>query len=55
MADKDFDAHLDRRIKAFRGDLTKLERAIGIYFIGKKFGYKTPRAERSSVRLRSSL
>ena len=40
MADKDLPPNLEKRIKAFQGDLTKLERAIGIYVLGKRMGYR---------------
>jgi len=40
MADKDLPQALDKHIKAFQGDLTKLERAIGIYVLGLRMGYR---------------
>ena len=40
MAIKDFDAHLDKQLKAYHGDVQKIERAAGVYMIGKRVGYK---------------
>jgi hypothetical protein len=40
MSEKELLAHIDTRIRAFKGDLTQLERAIGALIAGRKFGWK---------------
>jgi hypothetical protein len=40
MDEQDLVAHLDARTRAFKGDLTQLERAVGALIVGRKFGWK---------------
>jgi hypothetical protein len=40
LSDKDFPAHVDKRFKAFRGDITKFERALGVFLVAKRVGWK---------------
>lgn len=40
MSEKELLAHIDTRIRAFKGDLTQLERAIGALIAGRRFGWK---------------
>ena len=37
---KELLAHFDSRMAEFRGDLTKLEHAIGTFVVGRQFGWK---------------
>lgn len=40
MNDKELVAHLDSRMERFKGDMTRLEHAIGAYMVGRQFGWK---------------
>lgn len=40
MNDRDLISHLDQGMRSYKGDLTQLERAIGAYLVGRKFGWK---------------
>src|SRR5207248_839899 len=40
MTEKELMAHLDKRLRNYNGDITKFERAIGVFWVGRKFGYK---------------
>ncbi len=40
MTDSEMLAHVNERVRAFKGDLTELERAIGAYLIGRQVGWK---------------
>jgi hypothetical protein len=33
-------AHVDEQVRAYEGDLTQLERAIGTLIVGRQFGWK---------------
>jgi hypothetical protein len=40
LADKDFPAYVDKRFKGYKGDITKFERALGVYLMAKRLGWK---------------
>lgn len=40
LSEKDFAGYVDKRFKAFRGDITKFERALGVYLVAKRVGWK---------------
>jgi len=40
MTDSEMVAHLNERVRNFKGDVTELERAIGAYLIGRQVGWK---------------
>jgi len=37
---QDLLAHIDEQVRAYTGDLTQLERAIGALIVGRQFGWK---------------
>lgn len=40
LSDKDFPAYVDKRFKAYKGDIPKFERALGVYLIAKRLGWR---------------
>lgn len=40
IPDKDIIPHVDEVIKDFRGNINELEQAIGVWIVGRKFGWK---------------
>lgn len=40
IPDKDIIPHIDGVIKDFRGNINELEQAIGVWIVGRKFGWK---------------
>lgn len=40
LTDKELAAHLDERVRAFRGYIPDLEHAIGALFVGRQMGWK---------------
>ncbi len=40
ILDKDIISHIDTVTKGFRGNVNELEQAIGVWIVGRKFGWK---------------
>ena len=40
IQDKDIIPYIDQRIEKFRGQVPALEQAIGVWIVGRKFGWK---------------
>lgn len=40
MPDRDPVLQIDKAIESFRGDITELERAIGAFLVGRRYGWK---------------
>ena len=40
MTEKELIAHFDKQTKKYKGDITKLEHAIGAFIVGRKMGWK---------------
>lgn len=40
LTDKEIAAHLDERVRKFKGYIPDLERAIGALFVGRQMGWK---------------
>ena len=40
IPDKDIIPHIDSVTKKFRGNVNELEQAIGVWIVGRKFGWK---------------
>lgn len=38
--DKNLLAHIDKRMRNYKGDIARLESAIGAYLVGRQFGWK---------------
>lgn len=40
MTDEDLLAHIDQRLREYKGDVTQLERAVGAAILGRRLGWK---------------
>ena len=40
ILDKDIISHIDTVTKSFRGNINELEQAIGVWIVGREFGWK---------------
>ena len=40
MPDKDIIPHIDKRTQEFKGQISELEQAIGMWMVGRQFGWK---------------
>jgi hypothetical protein len=40
LSDKEANDHIVERIRAYKGDITDLERGIGCFYVGREFGWK---------------